>query len=425
MGTSLKSNLPLAKLAFQNLKGEFFTLGSYIAWLLTKNNATHITDACASGFFISDTGESNCYAGDLKTPKAYKQVTAIGTYNGISVYTPVGDHQASFYGSEAKYDKYLLNIGTATQISCLYDTSFPYGKYERRPFFNGNTLYTLSGLVGGDKLFECADYEKFFEQVESAIKLLPKKNKILLSGGGAKKVYPYMTQRFEYETNGTWENPLKELVLIFKRRPEDANLLGKNRDRINLRTSELKDIISKDFAKTMSDEELINAILSFEQIWNTKYDRETKDNIAYEIFEVLAETAINRNLQFDFKDKKFASLYLAYNMDINEIVKNLGYDLISSRMHLLGADTVNEIYKKTQGRTYCFICLFITNGIIDNWAEGFYVKNFNLIYGKYLPEKLIFTDNNSYKTQIKKDGLYIPPQELVYPVFTNLYKFKN
>lgn len=161
----------------------------------------------------------------------------------------------------------------------------------------------------------------------------------------------YMTQRFEYETNGTWENPLKELVLIFKRRPEDANLLGKNRDRINLRTSELKDIISKDFAKTMSDEELINAILSFEQVWNTKYDRETKDNIAYEIFEVLAETAINRNLQFDFKDKKFASLYLAYNMDINEIVKNLGYDLISSRMHLLGADTVNEIYKKTRLHT--------------------------------------------------------------------------
>ncbi len=161
----------------------------------------------------------------------------------------------------------------------------------------------------------------------------------------------YMTQRFEYETNGTWENPLKELVLIFKRRPEDANLLGKNRDRINLRTSELKDIISKDFAKTMSDEELINAILSFEQVWNTKYDRETEDNIAYEIFEVLAETAIYRNLQFDFKDKKIASLYLAYNMDINEIVKNLGYDLISSRMHLLGADTVNEIYKKTRLHT--------------------------------------------------------------------------
>lgn len=180
-----------------------------------------------------------------------------------------------------------------------------------------------------------------FENEHWGFKFLPKDE-----GGNL-----YMTQRFEYETNGTWENPLKELVLIFKRRPEDANLLGKNRDRINLRTSELKDIISKDFAKTMSDEELINAILSFEQVWNTKYDRETKDNIAYEIFEVLAETAINRNLQFDFKDKKFASLYLAYNMDINEIVKNLGYDLISSRMHLLGADTVNEIYKKTRLHT--------------------------------------------------------------------------
>mgnify|MGYP003298911636 CR=1 FL=1 len=116
-----------------------------------------------------------------------------------------------------------------------------------------------------------------------------------------------MTQRFEYETNGSWEDPLGEIVLIFKRRPQDASLLGKNRDRINLRTSELTDIIIKDFAQTMTNEELANAILSFEPIWNTKYGRTTKDNMAYYVFESLVKVAVRRNIQFDFKDKKFAA----------------------------------------------------------------------------------------------------------------------
>ena len=56
-GTSLKGNLPIAKL--YRLKHEldgtqFYTLGSYIAYLLTGNNITHKTDACASGFYNAD-----------------------------------------------------------------------------------------------------------------------------------------------------------------------------------------------------------------------------------------------------------------------------------------------------------------------------------------------------------------------------------
>ena len=180
-----------------------------------------------------------------------------------------------------------------------------------------------------------------FENEHWGFKVLPKDE-----GGNL-----YMTQRFEYETNGAWEDPLKEIVLIFKRRPKDANLLGKNRDRINLRTSELTDIISNDFVGTMSDEELINAILSFEQVWNTKYGRVADDNMAYEVFKVLVKAARRRSLQIDFKDKKLAALYFAYNININETVRNLGYDLVSGELYNLGVESVGEIYKKTRLHT--------------------------------------------------------------------------
>ena len=52
-GTVLKANLPRVSLrAYSSLEDrEFFTFGSYIAYKLTGNNATHITDACASGLF--------------------------------------------------------------------------------------------------------------------------------------------------------------------------------------------------------------------------------------------------------------------------------------------------------------------------------------------------------------------------------------
>ena len=197
MGTSLKNNLPLAKLAFRNLEGEFFTLGSYIAWLLTQNNATHITDACASGFFYADTGEYNQYAGSLKMPTACKSISIVGNYNGILIYTPIGDHQASFLGSGAQLNKYLLNIGTATQISCLSDASFADGEYEKRPYFDEKRLYTISGLIGGDRLFEGKGWEELFDQVINAIKKLPPKDKIVIGGGGSCRIYSYLTSRFE------------------------------------------------------------------------------------------------------------------------------------------------------------------------------------------------------------------------------------
>lgn len=191
MGTSLKKNLPLVKIINKGLSGEFFTLGSYVAYVLTGKNATHISDACASGFFYLNDGRKNEYSENLIMPEAYKEVLKTGSYNGVEIYTPVGDHQASFLGSGADTDKYLLNIGTATQISCVDDKNFPDGEYEKRPFFDENILYTITGLVGGDILYKGEGKNELLNQTIEAIKKLPKKNKALIGGGGAETVFEF------------------------------------------------------------------------------------------------------------------------------------------------------------------------------------------------------------------------------------------
>ena len=61
-GTKNKQNLPVASLCAGDIdlnESEFFTLGSYISYILTEKNITHSTDACPSGFYNKDTLEKD------------------------------------------------------------------------------------------------------------------------------------------------------------------------------------------------------------------------------------------------------------------------------------------------------------------------------------------------------------------------------
>ncbi len=185
-GTSLKPNLPLAKLYSkrETLQGaEFFTLGSYIAYLLTGTNATHKTDACASGFFGADdlTPDTETVRG-LRLPRVYAEMEPCGVYHGIQIFTPVGDHAASVYGCEPDGDAYLLNIGTTSQIAFVREGSAPAGAWECRPYFEkGKRLFTLGNLFYG--LY--GDPERYCAEAIRIIESLPRRSRILLGGGGA------------------------------------------------------------------------------------------------------------------------------------------------------------------------------------------------------------------------------------------------
>jgi|GEM_PF-320186 len=188
-GTSLKGNLPIAKLykERETLRGAtFYTLGSYLAYLLTGQNATHKTDALASGFYAADT-----LAPDTKTvegltlPKAHAEVCALGTYRGMEIFTPVGDHAASVYGSGVQTDAYLLNIGTTSQIAYVGEGDAPCDGWEKRPYFEkGKTLFTRGNLFYG--LF--GDAERYCAEAAKAISALPRRARLLVGGGGAAEV---------------------------------------------------------------------------------------------------------------------------------------------------------------------------------------------------------------------------------------------
>ena len=188
-GVSIKPNLPRAsvyamKILNKNLYSEayeFCTLGSYIVYILTGINKTHITDAAASGFYNVITGEGNS---ELILPSISQKVEIAGYYRDIAVYTPVGDQQAAVLGCNADESSYIMNLGTAGQLCCI-NNSFIAGDFESRPFFNGKTLCTVSCLMAGKEIKEyIGDWRQaFYEDYSSAVKRLPERNKIVVTGG--------------------------------------------------------------------------------------------------------------------------------------------------------------------------------------------------------------------------------------------------
>ena len=184
-GTRLKANLPIAKL-YRNktelVGAEYFTLGSYIAYLLTGKNEAHKTDAYASGFYLLDGSKDEETIPGLVLPTVHDEVDVCGTWCGIRIYSPVGDHAASVYGSGLGEDTYLLNIGTTSQIAFVGEGKAPSDMWESRPYFeNGKTLFTLGNLFYG--LYK--DTDRYCNEAAKIINSLPKRAKILVGGGGA------------------------------------------------------------------------------------------------------------------------------------------------------------------------------------------------------------------------------------------------
>lgn len=197
-GTSLKYNLPKASLySIKCLQPElfkraqyFFTLGSYFVFILLGQNATHITDACPTGFYSAITGvPEEC---KLHLPISFSEITSLGQYQNMMVFTPIGDHQASITGAKPDMDSYILNLGTAAQLCCIED-HFISGEFESRPYFNGKTLCTVTGLFGGQKILEYTENdieEQMFKSYQTAIEKLPKRKKIFVTGGVLKYHMP-------------------------------------------------------------------------------------------------------------------------------------------------------------------------------------------------------------------------------------------
>ena len=193
-GTASKPNLAVYSLLYEEMngaavRGELFSLGSYINYRLTGNNCSHSTDLCALGFYHRD-GKPNealisALPFRLRLPYCGKDGESGGDYKGKKVYMPIGDHQCSVL-SVGKSDATVLNIGTAAQISRVV-RGFSAGDYESRPYFEGDTLCTQTGLVGGAEMnaqkFSCALEERIRGQYRDALEKLHAGKKVYCMGG--------------------------------------------------------------------------------------------------------------------------------------------------------------------------------------------------------------------------------------------------
>ena len=193
-GTALKASSPRVSLrAHPSLAGrEFFTLGSYIAYRLTGNNTTHITDACASGLFFADSGAADNPFEGLAIPTAVSKITCIGNYKGIAIYPPMGDHPISFVGAGALDGEAVLNLGTAAQLSVLVDEhTTRFDGMEYRPYFiKGQRIATLTGI-------RSKDTQKIVSKIKSVSDAFGSTKKILISGGGAGEQYAFFERELQ------------------------------------------------------------------------------------------------------------------------------------------------------------------------------------------------------------------------------------
>lgn len=190
-GVGIKPNLPRLSLQAQSVAAdEFCTLGSYLVYRLTGKNTTHMTDAAASGFYNVKTGARD--ACRYRLPEAVCRVQEAGRYKDTVVFSPVGDQQASVLGAWKGMENaggYVLNLGTAAQLCCIAE-GFAAGNFESRPYFGGNTLCTVTGLPGGEYISRTIEAtsakvlrETLAEAYASALKKLPPRKKIIVTGG--------------------------------------------------------------------------------------------------------------------------------------------------------------------------------------------------------------------------------------------------
>lgn len=186
-GLSIDNNLPVTKIDGSIVK-EFYTLGSYIAYILTGKNATHITDAFASGLYYSPSGKPNQFANGMVMPEVYLTSQVVGEYKNAKIVCAFGDHQISVLGSGIDENSYLINIGTGAQICCIAPYGYPDASYQKRPYFDKQTcLYSICSLYGADGLQR--DKESFMARLDQAVDLLPKKSIAIVGGGGGEELF--------------------------------------------------------------------------------------------------------------------------------------------------------------------------------------------------------------------------------------------
>ncbi len=133
------------------------TISCYVAMQLTNTKKAILHTSEADSFDLYNL-ESNCF--DLSAmeklgldtdilPEVSKNIIVLGKYEDTQVLLPIGDNQASFYGSCKEDNSVLVNIGTSGQVVIQTEYYRYCDGLEPRPYFGDEYLLIGSSICGG------------------------------------------------------------------------------------------------------------------------------------------------------------------------------------------------------------------------------------------------------------------------------------
>lgn len=163
----------------------------------------------------------------------------------------------------------------------------------------------------------------------------------------------YIVQR--YETTKGIDESLDGMTIIFKKMPNAPELVEKSgenfklndRDRSYLSTYDIEKLITR-YAKTMTDEELTQTIVSMKPLWEIKNGDATETGNTF-IVQALTQEARNRKLGIDFSKEKYFAVDDKTTPDDIEMAKLMGYTPARAFMCNTGMGDYNStgVNKKT------------------------------------------------------------------------------
>lgn len=137
----------------------FCTIGDYVAMRLVGRRSPLLneTNAASLGLYDLKNHRWDFQAISLSGlplslfPETTTDVAELGkTEERVSVFTALGDNQASVYGAEQSPDSFIVNIGTGSQLSIITEHyEVPVKGCEIRPYFKGRYLALGCALCGG------------------------------------------------------------------------------------------------------------------------------------------------------------------------------------------------------------------------------------------------------------------------------------
>ena len=136
----------------------FCTIGDYVAMRLCGRKTPLLHDSCAASLGLFDVKRccwdeaaiANAGVPRALFPAVTSRVETLGkTETGATVYTCIGDNQASVYGSLRDESAFLLNIGTGSQVSLISKEYIEPSVGEVRPYLDGAYLVVGCPLCGG------------------------------------------------------------------------------------------------------------------------------------------------------------------------------------------------------------------------------------------------------------------------------------